>query len=200
MSAIAIWLVILLPLGAFGQTGPPGDVKAFAGARVIDGTARPPIKDAVMVVRGGKVEAIGPSTEVRPPRGAQIIKLAGKIITPGFISTHVHISDVWGTRPPVYNDENTLRQLGVFARYGITTLLSLGGEKAPAFEARDKQDTPSLSRARVYVAGDVITGKTPEEARQMVARVAAMKPDMIKIRVDDQLGSAAKMPPAVYEA
>jgi imidazolonepropionase-like amidohydrolase len=46
----------------------------------------------------------------------------------------------------------------------------------------------------------VITGRTPDEARQAVARVAALKPDVIKIRVDDNLGSAAKMPPDVYRA
>ena len=88
----------------------------------------------------------------------------------------------------------------VFARYGITTVWSLGGEQEPGFKARASQNVSSLGRARIYVAGDVIVGKTPEEARQMVAKVAEAKPDVIKIRVDDQLGSTAKMPPAVYRA
>ena len=34
----------------------------------------------------------------------------------------------------------------------------------------------------------------------MVARVAAAKPDIIKIRVDDNLGATTKMPPEVYRA
>ena len=34
----------------------------------------------------------------------------------------------------------------------------------------------------------------------MVAKVAAQKPDIIKIRVDDQLGTAKKMTPPVYKA
>jgi hypothetical protein len=33
----------------------PGGVKAFTGARVIDGTDRAPIDNATIVVRGGKV-------------------------------------------------------------------------------------------------------------------------------------------------
>jgi imidazolonepropionase-like amidohydrolase len=65
---------------------------------------------------------------------------------------------------------------------------------------RDSQDAPSLARARIYFAGPVITGKTPELARQMVSTVAAMKPDVIKIRVDDNLGSSQKMTPDVYRA
>jgi imidazolonepropionase-like amidohydrolase len=143
---------------------------------------------------------VGPSSRVQAPAGAETIKLAGKFIIPGLIATHVHVSDVQGVRPPAYTYENTIRQLGVFARYGVTTVLSLGGEKEPALKARNEQNTPSLNRARIYVAGDVITGKTPEEARKMVAKVAAIKPDMIKIRVDDNLGASTKMPPEVYRA
>jgi imidazolonepropionase-like amidohydrolase len=93
-----------------------------------------------------------------------------------------------------------LRQLGVFARYGVTTVWSLGGEGAPGFQAREGQTAPGLDRARIHLAGEIITAKTPEEARLTVARVAATKPDVIKIRVDDNLGTTAKMTPDVYRA
>jgi len=183
-----------------GQAVTSAGVKAFVGARLIDGSGLPAIENAALVVRDGRVEAVGPASEIKPPAGAQTINLAGKFIIPGLISTHVHVSDVQGLRPPAYTEENTLRQLGVFARYGVTAVLSLGGEKEPAFKARDAQNTPSLNRTRIYMAGDVITGKTPQEAREMVARVAALKPDIIKIRVDDNLGAAVKMSPEVYRA
>src|SRR5262249_40944671 len=160
------------------------DVKAFVGARLLDGTGKPAIDNAVLIVRGGKVEKVGPASRLRPPAGAQVINLAGKFIIPGLISTHVHVSDVQGLKPAAYTDENTARQLGVFARYGVTTVLSLGGEREPAFKARDAQGTATLDRTRLYLAGEIIVGKTPEEARQMVARVAATRPDIIKIRVD----------------
>jgi imidazolonepropionase-like amidohydrolase len=190
----------LLALSFTVQTARPADLKAFTGARLFDGTGKPAIDNAVIVVRDGKVEAAGSSASVRPPAGAQVVKLPGKFIIPGLISTHIHISDVQGTRPPAYTDENTQRQLGVFARYGITTLWSLGGEKEPAYKARETQNSPTLNRSRLYVAGDVIVGNTPDEARQMVAKVAANRPDVIKIRVDDNLGTSAKMTPEVYRA
>src|SRR6185369_7686518 len=183
-----------------GQGGTDANVKAFVGAQVLDGTGKPAIRNAVLIVRAGKVESIAPSAGLPPPATAQTINLAGKFVIPGLISTHVHISDVQGTRPPAYTEENTLRQLGVFARYGITAVQSLGGEQAPAFKARAAQNTPALARTRLFVAGEIIVGKTPEEARQMIARVAAAQPDIIKIRVDDNLGTATKMPPAVYRA
>ncbi len=201
MSKILVLLAALLAFAfasGFKQRGTSARVKAFVGARIIGVAARPTMHNAMLVVRDGRVEAVGLAAESQPPKGAETINLAGKFIIPGLISMHVHISDVRGVKPPAYTDENTLHQLGVFARYGVTTVLSLGGEKEPAFKARDAQNTPALDRTRVYLSGDVITGRTPQEARQMVSTVAATKPDIIKIRVDDNLGSTAKMPPDVY--
>jgi imidazolonepropionase-like amidohydrolase len=206
MKIIFGWMPVLaaLLLLTFTNTSRPTTAnigpKAFVGSSIIDGTGKVAIKNGILVVRDGKVEAIGPPATVRPPAGSQIVNLTGKIVIPGLISTHVHVSDVQGTRPPAYTDENTLRQLGVFARYGVTTVWSLGGEQDPAFKAREAQNVPALDRARIYLSGPVIVGSTEAEARQMVARIAEMKPDIIKIRVDDQLGRAAKMKPEVYRA
>ncbi len=181
-------LVLFCHLPLHAQPG----VKAFTGARIA-GTSG----DSTIVVRDGRIAAI---SKGKPPRGAQVIDLAGKYVIPGMISTHVHVSDTQGLKPRAYTDENTGRQLSLFARYGITTVWSLGGEQAPAFKAREMQQSPTLDRARIYLSGDVIVGKTPEEARQMVAKIAALRPDVIKIRVDDMLGTAEKMKPEVYRA
>jgi imidazolonepropionase-like amidohydrolase len=154
--------------------------------------------NSTMVVRDGKVVSAGPG--VKPPAGARVVDLAGAFVVPGFISAHAHVSDVNGLQPRAYTDANTRRQLGVYARYGVTSVFSLGGEQAPAFVLRDAQSVPTLDRARVFVSGDVIVGKAPEDARANVAHVAAQNPNFIKIRVDDNLGSATKMPPEVYRA
>lgn len=199
IAAFASLLMLGLSV-SHGQTATPTESKAFVGAHLIDGAGKTVTDNAVIVVREGKVAAIGPAAAVRPPAEAQIINLAGKFVIPGLISTHVHISDVQGTRPPAYTAENTARQLGVFARYGVTTVWSLGGEKEPAYQARAAQQTFPLDRARIYLSGEIIVGKTPEEARAMVAKVAATKPDVIKVRVDDNLGTTTKMPPEVYGA
>jgi imidazolonepropionase-like amidohydrolase len=50
------------------------------------------------------------------------------------------------------------------------------------------------------VAGPVITGATAEEAAAMADKVAAMKPDLLKIRVDDNLGTSKKMPEVAWQA
>src|SRR3712207_4695682 len=65
--------------------------KAFIGARVIDGTGRAPIKNGVIVVRDGRIEAVGPSSTVAVPASAERINASGKTIIPGIINTHGHV-------------------------------------------------------------------------------------------------------------
>ena len=174
--------------------------QAFTGIRLLDVTAGRVVEDAVLVVQDGRIEAAGPRSQVTVPPGTPATALDGRYVVPGFHSAHVHVSDVQGLGPKAYTEANVRRQLGVFARYGVTSVWSLGGEQAPAFTLRDSEDVASLNRARLHLAGEIVVGTTPDEARQVVARVAATKPDIIKIRIDDNLGTAAKMTPEVFRA
>jgi len=161
-------------------------VRAFTGSTLIDGSDRQPIPNATIVVRDGKIVAAGPASSVSVPAGAERVSLAGKTVIPGLINAHGHV--------------NTPADLRTYAAYGITTVYSLGGEPASVFAARAEQNVPTLDRARVFVAGPVLMPNTPDEARTQVAGVADQKVDMVKIRVDDNLGTAQKMAPEVYRA
>ena len=163
-----------------------GGTHAFTGATLIDGTTSAPILNATLVVRDGRVIAAGPAAAVRIPDGAERVSLTGKYVIPGLINTHGHVG--------------TPADLSTYAAYGITTVYSLGGEPASVFAARRTQDTPTLNRARVYLAGPVLTPTTVAEARTQVADAAAQDVDLIKIRVDDMLGTTRKMTPEVYRA
>jgi imidazolonepropionase-like amidohydrolase len=196
-AGVAAALVALATIRSAGQSAPA--TAALTGARVLNPAANGWIDDRVVLVRDGRIAGVS-SPDAARGAGVTSVDLKGKYLIPGLISTHAHVSAVDGLKPAAYTLENTLRQLRVFARYGITSVFSLGGEQAPAFEARAAQSVATLDRARVFVAGDVITGRTPDEARQMVARVAALEPDIIKIRVDDNLGTTPKMEPDVYQA
>lgn len=182
------------------QTAQAGPVKAFTGARVIDGTPAPPIDNATLLVRDGRLVSVGPAARVTIPAGAARTPLAGKTVIPGLINTHGHVGDTEGLDADRYSAANVMRDLRLYAKYGVTSVISLGGDKAPAFAARDSQRMPTLDRARVWVAGPVLEPTSAADARRLVAEDAALKVDIVKIRVDDTLGTVKKMPPEIYRA
>jgi imidazolonepropionase-like amidohydrolase len=173
---------------------------AFIGARVFDGSARPPIEDATIVVRAGRITAIGPSTRVQIPAGANRISLAGKTVIPGLINSHGHVGDTTGLEANQYSAANVSRDLERYATYGVTSVFSLGGDGPPSFAARDAQRAATLNRTRIWAAGPVLEPTSTAEARRLVSENVAMHADIVKIRVDDTLGTVAKMPPDIYRA
>ncbi|MDE2943138.1 MAG: amidohydrolase family protein [Gemmatimonadota bacterium] len=173
---------------------------AIVGATVVDGSGAEPVPDATVVVRDGRIESVGPSAEVEVPADAEVLDAAGRYLVPGLINAHGHVGATLGLEGGHYSRENVLRQLRLYASYGVTTVVSLGGDEPAGVEVRDEQDVPSLDRARLYVAGAVVAGITPGAALEMVHGNAAMGVDFIKIRVDDNLGSTYKMTPDVYGA
>ena len=179
-----------------------GSTQAFLGATVIDGTGAAPIPTAVMLVRDQRVVAIGPGDGMDVPDGATWIDLAGRFIIPGLINAHGHVgsTDGFETGATVNTDTNVARQLALYARYGVTTVVSLGDDREAGFRAREANANAAIDRARLYVAGPVVTANTPAEAQKAVDAAAVLKPDWIKIRVDDNLGTGRKMPPEVYGA
>ncbi|MGI8785494.1 MAG: amidohydrolase family protein [Acidobacteriota bacterium] len=187
---------------ALASQAPDPPARAFVGARIIDGRGGAPLADGVLIVRRGRIEAIGSSGSVRIPSDAARVDLAGKTVIPGLINAHGHVGAARGLQagPEVYTRDNVVEQLRLYARYGVTTVASLGGDLKAGFEVRDAQETAELNRSRIFVAGAVVTADTPEEARRKVRELAAQRVDFVKIRVDDNLGSTPKMSPDVYRA
>ena len=191
-------VLLLITLAAFAASPEQNDqlsatpVQAWIGARIIDGTGKPAIENATLLIRNGRIEAVG--KRVKIPAGAERIDATGKTIIPGLISAHGHVNDA--------------AQFGVYLRDGITTILSLGGDKEFALREQSRNATPGTA-PRLYVAGLIqdssaipgaVAVKTPEEARKSVDELIRNKPDIVKVRVDDFLGARQKMSPEVYQA
>src|SRR5215813_12175633 len=98
--------------------------RAFTGARVIDGTTRPPIANATIVVADGRIVAVGPAASVKVPDGAERVTLAGKTVIPGLVNAHGHVGNTEGLQQGHYSAQNVDRDLRTYAAYGVTTVFS----------------------------------------------------------------------------
>jgi imidazolonepropionase-like amidohydrolase len=177
-----VWLIAGGPLAA--QT------VVFTGGTVWDGTGAP-ATPATLMVRDGKIAAVG---DVPPPGGATVVDLSGRFVIPGFVNAHGHVTGYWADEGTVGGAERLAEDLRLYARYGVTTVNSLGGEPPEAADIRAAQGLIPLRRARLLFAGPVISARTEAEAREAVREVSARSPDWVKIRVDDNLGTTEPMP------
>lgn len=177
------------------------DVTAFEGARLILGDGSSAIEDAVLVVSGDRIEAVGPRSLIDVPGGATRVDLTGKTIMPAIVNAHVHLS--------VDRAERTA-QLQHMAYYGAGTVQSLGHDSGTV--AFEMQDELVPNGARGLTAGRGITMPEPgrseapfwvtseEEARAAVRELAGQGVRLIKIWVDDRGGRYEKLSPALYGA
>ena len=77
-------------------------VVALTHARVIDGTGAPAREDQTLIIRDGRIAALGASQSVDIPSGAQVIDLTGKTVIPGLVMVHEHL--FYPTGPGVYGN------------------------------------------------------------------------------------------------
>jgi imidazolonepropionase-like amidohydrolase len=188
----------ILAIVLFSAVAAEAQTTAFVGGRVIDGTGKV-IENGTVIVTGSTIAAVG-AASTAVPAGAVRVDVTGKTLLPGLINAHGHVAGTVGLRTDDaagWTPENLTRQLRTYAQYGVTTVFSLGDDREPSFTLRDQAAT---DRARLYVSGPVVGGDTAEAARANLAKVLAMKPDVVKIRVDDNLGTSRKMPEAAWRA
>jgi imidazolonepropionase-like amidohydrolase len=144
---------------------------------------------------------VGPRDAVTVPADADVVDVSGKYIMPGLINAHGHVGATVGLDANgEYSRANLLRQLSLYARYGITTVFSLGGDEDAGFRLRNEQFTQDLDRARLYVAGTVVSGNDESTIRQRVNQNADLGADFIKTRLDDNLGATQKLPKPLFDA
>src|SRR5438094_7528157 len=199
----AVALAILVALAAFFvqrslAQAPDAGVIALTGARVIDGTGRAPLGQATLVIRNGRIEAVGAPAAVNVPAGATRVDMSGKTIMPGMINAHAHLNIDSEVKKPVRDQR--VQRLRTYAEYGVTSAVSLGSTQADELEGlklRDEQARGPLDRARIFTGGLNAVGKTPDEARKSVDRLADLKVDIIKFHIN---GNPNDMTPDIYGA
>jgi imidazolonepropionase-like amidohydrolase len=144
MRILFLALLALSPISAVAQKQQSSisqdKVYLLRPAHVFDGESAQLHDGWVVLVRGEKIESVGPATDVKTPVGAQVIELPATTLMPGLIDAHSHIL-LHPYSETIWNDQVSREALSLrVARAtnhlrntlmaGFTTLRDLGTEGA----------------------------------------------------------------------
>jgi imidazolonepropionase-like amidohydrolase len=170
------------------QCGPLALVNGF----LIDGTGTAPVSHAAIVVKGGKVIAVGKKGQVLIPNNARVIDISGNTIMPGFINAHVH---------GAFN----AARLAEWAQTGVTSVrdMSANGHSIDSIKSFRDSVINRSDCARLFTAGLMIGVPggygclyitSPEDAREKVTALINAGVDAIKISLEDGYAGTSGLP------
>ncbi|MEO8763002.1 MAG: amidohydrolase family protein [Ginsengibacter sp.] len=184
---------------------------------IIDGTGKSMMANQNMIIKDGVISGI--NTDKNITKDATIINLAGKYIMPEIINAHGHLGILKDTVTSAANftSENIRRQLLRYQQYGVAAVVSMGSDQELIIGLRDSSRSGKIPGATIYSALYGFSVKDsgppksmgmvrlyrPETVQQAISEVdslALLKPDLIKIWVDDFGGQSPKMKPGIYGA
>ena len=153
-----------------------GDL-AIEGVTVLPMTGEGPLANQTVLVRGGRIAALGPRAGVTVPAGARVADGAGKFLVPGLTDAHTHTI-------------SSPSQFLVYLTRGVTHLREMDGFPW-MLAAREKARAGKLLIPNLYITGHILSHRsmaffmtqvdTEAEARALVREQAAAGYDFIKI-------------------
>jgi imidazolonepropionase-like amidohydrolase len=166
----------------------------IVGATVIDGTGRPPIQDAAIVIEGGRIRQVGPRAAITVPAKAETLDARGKFVIPGLADMHHHLLS-----GSLRFQQNLVGNLGRLPAVGITMVFNPSSSEADFARLKAAAATDTSPSARFFGTGPLITVKgdlfgalvgspvpeTPAEAQAVVRRLKIAGVDAIKVQRDD---------------
>ena len=128
---------------------------------LFDATGAPPVKDAVVIVADGRIQAAGPAATTPIPPGATAIDWSAHFAMPGLIDCHSHASIVPGLgdqlgqlrRGPVPQALAATANLRRDLAAGTTTMRIMGEEHFLDIEIKEAIEAGIVPGPRLLVAG-----------------------------------------------
>ena len=222
------WPLLLFVLAASaglsaGQALSRGDVTLFEGARLIAGDGRV-IESSAFLVQNNRFMRVGRKGEVQAPAGAVRVDLTGKTVMPAIVDPHNHMGYT-NQKTGVSSKDNFTRatlidHLQRYAYYGVAATMSMGLDRWDVnpelpYQLRNEvipnaalfltvgrgiAATPMAGPTASYRLGVPYGAMSEAEGRKDVDELVARKVPIIKIWVDDRLGTVPKLQPNIYRA
>lgn len=161
---------------------------------LIDGTGRPAVEHAWVLVSGDRIERVSRQRIDAP--GATRVDGRGKWLIPGLMDMHIHLEGGRGRGGA--NDTAGVSALHGFLYAGFTSVFDAGNDADFIFDLRRRERAGELVAPRIFATGALVTvpgghGGGPgstlveswPEAIPALDRHIARQPDMVKLTYDE---------------
>ena len=223
VRGVVALLLVAGSVWVYTGQAPAGGGVLFDGERLIVGDGRV-IESAAVLVQNNRIARVGRKGEVPLPPGATRVDLTGKTVMPAIIDPHNHLGYT-NQKTGASSKENFTRativdHLQRYAYYGVAATMSMGLDRWDVnpelpYQLRNEvipnaalfltvgrgiAATPMAGPTASYRLGVPYGAQTEAEGRKEVEELVARKVPIIKIWVDDRLGTVPKLQPNVYRA
>jgi imidazolonepropionase-like amidohydrolase len=203
---IGLACAVASPGGQGLSPGPanPARATAIVGASVVNLEGGSALQDAVVIIQGDRITAVGPAATTPVPPGTEVIRANGRWILPGLMNMHTHYGLVLPGRAgaELANESDAALALRMAANArtslmtGVTTTRSTGESRGADFALRRAIDRGEAVGPRIFTAGQSVrvTGghgwkagdeglDSPDAFRRAVRREAFAGAEWIKIAI-----------------
>jgi imidazolonepropionase-like amidohydrolase len=190
---------------------------ALVGGMLIDGYQVPPLHHAAILVEDNKIVEAGPASEVKIPADAIVIDTSGRVMMPGLIEEHAHLSILGHGEysrwyPWIVQNGFMEKVMEISAKQllmaGITTAVDLGAPLKESLSIRDRIKKGEIPGPHMLMSGPWVTrnlGNYPPEMNIMQKLIntpeeaAAATEELINAGVD-VIKAYVQLTPAHYKA
>jgi imidazolonepropionase-like amidohydrolase len=224
-AAMAAGLLAACLAAAAGQEKVHRRPIVIIAGSIVDGSGAPARRNDAIVIQDGRIRMMGLTASKRAPKDARMIDASSMWIVPGFVDSDVHLAQTGGldARPDLLPADRPYRDiladvqrapaqyLRAYVCAGITAVLNIGGPPW-TFELRNGRADDELS-PRIATTGPRISMRAPAALQvpgqdgywipgntggaALVARLAAMSPDLVAVALDAAPGEETMSPPVV---
>jgi len=161
LVSLCVFLTVALCV-SFAQAKKKDKVVALVGGTLIDGTGAQPAANVTVLIKGEKIEAVGPSGKVDIPKDAKKIDVSGKWILPGFVDCHIHLGYPFSTMAYFTDTDSlaTIRALKImndYLRSGVTSVRDVGSPIEPLQALMAASQQGFIDSIRLNPCGYLIT-------------------------------------------
>ncbi len=136
----------------------PDGALAFVNGRIITMRGDEVIEGGTVIVRGNRIQAVGPAAAIDVPADAKVIDISGKTVMPGLVDMHGHVDNCYYSSSGLTPQKQPTQYADL--AYGVTTNYDPYTSELPTYATREMTMAGIMTGPRAIDSGMVVYGRT----------------------------------------